>query len=424
MDIDLIEKKIRELQILLGPGGLAAHAALTGSSAHGAVSAPTASQIITRDAAGRAQIVAPSVAADIVNKGTLDTHAALTGSSAHGAVSAPTANQIITRDAAGRAQVVAPSAAADIARKDTVDAVQTNLTTHAALTNPHSATAAPTADRLVLRDAAGRAQIVAPSVAADIVNKGTLDTHAALTGSSAHGAVSAPTASQLMTRDAAGRAQVVAPSVAADIARKDTVDAVQTNLTNHAALTNPHSATAAATADRLVLRDGAGRAQVVAPSVAADIATKGYADGLLANPYPVGSYYTQYPDASSNDDATEFPTSQRPATLFGGTWAEQWPTESVYFRTRGTLSDTNRTNGKQEDQYQGHWHQIFGLGGSGTTVYGYSGTISKERSTKDPAVFPNAIAADPVTDGTYGTPRTGAETRAVNRRIKVWKRTA
>ena len=132
MDIDLIEKKIRELQILLGPGGLAAHAALTGSSAHGAVSAPTASQIITRDAAGRAQIVAPSVAADIVNKGTLDTHAALTGSSAHGAVSAPTANQIITRDAAGRAQVVAPSAAADIARKDTVDAVQTNLTNHAA----------------------------------------------------------------------------------------------------------------------------------------------------------------------------------------------------------------------------------------------------------------------------------------------------
>jgi len=51
-----------------------------------------------------------------------------------------------------------------------------------------------------------------------------LGAHAALTGSSAHGAVSAPTASQLITRDAAGRAQVAAPSVAADIARKDTVD--------------------------------------------------------------------------------------------------------------------------------------------------------------------------------------------------------
>ncbi len=39
-----------------------------------------------------------------------------------------------------------------------------------------------------------------------------------------HGAVSTPTASKLLIRDAAGRAQVVAPSVAADIAIKETVD--------------------------------------------------------------------------------------------------------------------------------------------------------------------------------------------------------
>lgn len=41
---------------------------------------------------------------------TTDAHAALTGSSAHGAVSAATANQIITRDANGRAHVVSPAA--------------------------------------------------------------------------------------------------------------------------------------------------------------------------------------------------------------------------------------------------------------------------------------------------------------------------
>lgn len=40
----------------------------------------------------------------------LDAHAALTGSSAHGAVSTATANQIIVRDANGRAQVVSPPA--------------------------------------------------------------------------------------------------------------------------------------------------------------------------------------------------------------------------------------------------------------------------------------------------------------------------
>ena len=94
---------------------------------------------------------------------------------AHGATSAATAGKIVIRDAAGRSKVVAPSAADDIARKDTVDAVQTNLATHAALTNPHSATAAPTANRIILRDAAGRAQVVAPSAAADIALKDTVD---------------------------------------------------------------------------------------------------------------------------------------------------------------------------------------------------------------------------------------------------------
>lgn len=50
----------------------------------------------------------------------------------------------------------------------------------------------------------------------------------------------------------------------------------------HAALTNPHSATAAATASRLVLRDASGRAAFADPSAAGDAATKGYVDGRQA----------------------------------------------------------------------------------------------------------------------------------------------
>ncbi len=52
--------------------------------------------------------------------------------STHGATSAATANRLIMRDAYGRAKVAAPSAADDIARKDTVDAVQGNLASHLA----------------------------------------------------------------------------------------------------------------------------------------------------------------------------------------------------------------------------------------------------------------------------------------------------
>lgn len=143
--------------------------------------------------------------------------------------------------------------------------------------------------------------------------------------------------------------------------------------------------------------------------------------------YPVGSYYVQYPDASSNTDSTEFPTSQRPATLFGGTWAEQWATESVFFRTRGADSDDGRVNGLQLDQMQ----QIVGYfegGGlfrstlvdaSGPFSQGVSaslnintgtGTNTSQRVNFDSAASPGA--------------RAGAETRSKNRRIKIWKRTA
>ena len=60
----------------------------------------------------------------------VDTHANL--ATAHNATSAATANRIIIRDANGRAKVAAPAASDDIARKDTVDAVQSNLDAHLA----------------------------------------------------------------------------------------------------------------------------------------------------------------------------------------------------------------------------------------------------------------------------------------------------
>jgi hypothetical protein len=136
---------------------------------------------------------------------------------------------------------------------------------------------------------------------------------------------------------------------------------------------------------------------------------------------PVGSFYTQYPDASSNTDAVEFPVSQQPATLFGGTWVEQWSTESVFFRTRGSDSDISRTNGLQDDAMQGHRHtplspntSFFGSASGGGNAGINAGTLTDYTGT----------TGNPTTDGANGTPRTSSETRPANRRIKVWKRTA
>ena len=221
-------------------GALDAHTALT--AAHSATAAATVDRIILRDAAGRAKVVAPSAEDDIALKSNvttvqtnLTTHTGTETAGVHGSASAATVNKLIHRDAAGRAQVAAPSVAADIARKDTVDAVQTNLTTHEGnTTTAHGAVSAATASKLVVRDASGRAAFAAPSAAGDAAILSTVTTHAALTAAGTHGSASAATVNTLIHRDASGRAKVVAPSAADDIARKDTVDAVQTNLNNHA----------------------------------------------------------------------------------------------------------------------------------------------------------------------------------------------
>ncbi len=44
-----------------------------------------------------------------------------------------------------------------------------------------------------------------------------------------------------------------------------------------------HGATSSATANRIIIRDSAGRAKVAAPSAASDIATKGYVDSLVGS---------------------------------------------------------------------------------------------------------------------------------------------
>lgn len=136
---------------------LAAHEATTSSPIHGSASAATVSRLVHRDASGRAKVVDPSANDDIATKGSaqaqanaaqaaaeataaaaLSSHAGTETSPIHGSTSAATASKLMHRDASGRAQVAAPSVAADIARKDTVDAVATDLATHLADSTPHS----------------------------------------------------------------------------------------------------------------------------------------------------------------------------------------------------------------------------------------------------------------------------------------------
>ncbi|KKL67457.1 hypothetical protein LCGC14_2134780, partial [marine sediment metagenome] len=97
-------------------------------------------------------------------------------------------------------------------------------------------------------------------------------THAALSVAGTHGSTTAATADKLVHRDAAGRGKVVAPSVAGDIALKSTVTA---DITTHNNVTNAHGAVSTATASKIVVRDAEGQAAFAAPAGAGDALIKG-----------------------------------------------------------------------------------------------------------------------------------------------------
>lgn len=81
-------------------------------------------------------------------------------------------------EAAGEAKNAATAAhGAASAAQAAADLAQSNLGAHAALTsaNTHGAVAAPTANRIPIRDANGRFQVAAPAVTADAANKGYVD---------------------------------------------------------------------------------------------------------------------------------------------------------------------------------------------------------------------------------------------------------
>ena len=137
-----------------------------------------------------------------------------------------------------------------------------------------------------------------------------VDTHAGLT--TAHSATSAATASRIAIRDAAGRTKVVDGAAADDAATKGQVD-------THAALTSPHSATSAATADRIVLRDASGRAKVVAPSATDDIAQKAQVDAVQTDLNGKMNAATGHKHTGAAGDAPKIPCTSLTGVQAGQT---------------------------------------------------------------------------------------------------------
>ncbi len=140
--------------------------------------------------------------------------------------------------------------------------------------------------------------------------------------------------------------------------------------------------------------------------------------------YPIGSFYVQYPDKNTNDATQAFPETQSPAKLFGGTWEEQWPGESIFFRTRGMLSNENR----DKNGLQGHAIKRI----QGTTQTTQTNRWGKNEPT---GIFTGqflTVGSDSSRSSDWGVFNrfdngfqslvSDKETRSRNRLCKVWKR--
>lgn len=164
--------------------------------------------------------------------------------------------------------------------------------------------------------------------------------------------------------------------------------------------------------------------------------------------YPIGSTYVQYPDTDGN-----FDESKAPASLYPGTsWTLLFNSESVFFRTEGSSASESRTQGLQLDAFKSHVHahqHTHGMaqhthsagslsatlpssGRTATTPYsssyagsstdvgtgGYAPTVSISGSTGTPSTdTTNDNTAQPDTDATGD-----AETRPINRLMRIWER--
>ena len=245
--------------------------------------------------------------------------------------------------------------------------------------------------------------------AAESSAKAYTDTHSGKT-TGIHGATSAATASKIMIRDAAGRAKVAAPSAADDIAQKGTVDAVQNSLSNgmlrpkntmFAISGSEDSLAKESTANPAVVIavDGCGinipnytqgcviASQCVMNNVGFSIAG-GYKDDIMRTPLPVNRKWHIFSNPGSNPTIQIATTLQSNATFgdYGEYFESHDGSEIPAGHIVALIGDKIRKANSQDEKYLGAISKTAGvvLGGAGFCWQGrflrdeFGGIITQE----------------------------------------------
>lgn len=178
-------------------------------------------------------------------------------------------------DATSKANAAQAAAATDAAAK--ANTVQANLTSHTGNTTVHITAAERSTWNAKASTTTATTSTAGLMAAAD---KAKLDGVAAGANNYTHPAAHPPS---IIVQDANNRFVTDAEKTA--WTSKETPEGAQTKVNAHSNITSAHSATAAAIPNRMLIRDGAGRAQVAVPAAAGDIATKGYVDDNTGGAY-------------------------------------------------------------------------------------------------------------------------------------------
>ena len=124
----------------------------------------------------------------------------------------------------------------------------------------------------------------------------------------------------------------------ADVVSPTDMNRIEGNIEAHVADTSAHSATSAPTANRIMMRDASGRAQVAAPSASDDIATKGYVDSFALAYVPSEVQLRPYPTARLQFRLS-CPGSLRISFMYRATQEEQYATVYIYRIRDGTATN-------------------------------------------------------------------------------------
>ena len=187
-----------------------------------------------------------------------------------------------------------------------------------------AATAAATANTLVMLDAAGRAKVANPSAVTDMANKQYVDGQVSTSAPLAHVHSGAD-----ITTGTISDARIANATAALD------------GLLNKADKAKLDAASMAATAGVLAIRDTNGNLNAATPTVAGHAATKGYVDGLAGN-------YATAEHTHSWAEVTGKPTTFAPST-HTHTWAQVTGVPSTFAPSAHTHSGADITTGTISD---------------------------------------------------------------------------